>query len=81
MWSMLLIVATILRLTDALKAAGPGDKILVRPGLYEEEIVIDKPVEIIGDADDPRDIVIEATEKDAVLFQASMGRIANLCCF
>lgn len=38
-------------LTDALGAAKPGDRILVRPGLYREGIVIDKPVEIIGDGE------------------------------
>ena len=64
-------------LTQALGAAKPGTRILVRPGLYQEGVVIDKPVEIIGDGE-RADIVIEATGKDVVLFQSSMGRIANL---
>ena len=64
-------------LTDALQAAQPGDRILVRPGLYREGIVIDKPVEIIGDGK-LGDVVIEAVGKNAVLFRAGMGRIANL---
>jgi parallel beta-helix repeat protein len=64
-------------LTAALMAAKPGDRILVRPGLYKEGIVIDKPVEIIGDGT-LGEVVIEATGKNAVLFQANMGRIANL---
>jgi parallel beta-helix repeat protein len=64
-------------LTDALKAASPGDRILVRAGLYREGIVIDKPVEIIGDGE-LGDVVIEARGEKAVLFQANMGRIANL---
>jgi len=64
-------------LTGALKAANPGDRILVRPGLYQEGIVIDKPVEIIGDG--PLDeVVVEASGSDVVLFRAGMGRIANL---
>jgi len=33
----------------AIEAASPGDRILVRPGLYEESLVVDKPLEIIGD--------------------------------
>ena len=33
----------------AIKAAKPGDRILVRPGLYEEGLVVDKPLEILGD--------------------------------
>jgi len=64
-------------LTEALAAAEPGTRILVRPGFYQEGVVIDKPVEIIGDGD-LDDIVIEANGKHAVSFQANMGRIANL---
>jgi F-box protein 11 len=45
-------------LTEALKAAKPGTRILVRPGLYREGVFIDKPVELIGDGD-RSDIVIE----------------------
>ncbi len=64
-------------LTAALDAAKPGTRILVRPGLYREGVVIDRPVEIIGDGEQS-DIVIESTGKDTILFKASMGRIANL---
>ncbi len=64
-------------LTDALAAAKPGDRILVRPGLYREGIVIDKPLEIICDGN-PGEIVIEAMGKNTVLFRATMGRISNL---
>jgi parallel beta-helix repeat protein len=64
-------------LTEALKAAKPGTRILVRPGLYREGLVIDKPVEIVGDGD-RSDIVFEAVGKDVVLFKSSMGRITNL---
>lgn len=64
-------------LTDALQAAKAGDRILVRPGLYREGVIIEKPVEIIGDGD-LGEVLFEATGKDAILFKASMGRIANL---
>ena len=64
-------------ITEALKAVKAGARIFVRPGLYKEGIVIDKPVEIIGDGKRD-DIVIEASGKDAVLFQADNGRLANL---
>jgi parallel beta-helix repeat protein len=64
-------------LTRALRAAKPGYRIVVRPGLYREGIVIDKAVEIIGDGD-PGEIVIEAEGKDVILFQANMGRVVNL---
>jgi parallel beta-helix repeat protein len=64
-------------LTEALNAAQPGDRILVRPGLYQEGIVIDKPVEIIGDGE-LSEIVIEAGDQDVILFKANIGRISNL---
>jgi len=64
-------------ITAAVQAANPGDRILVRAGLYNEGIVIDKPLEIIGDAS-PGEVVIRATGKDVVLFKTSMGRIANV---
>ncbi len=61
----------------AIKAARPGDRILVRPGLYEEALIINKPLEIIGDGP-LSDIEIRARGADAVLFRANIGRIANL---
>jgi F-box protein 11 len=66
-----------LTVTGALKAAHPGDRILIRRGLYKEGIVIDKPVEIIGDGE-LGEVVIEAKGKNVVLFQATMGRITNV---
>jgi F-box protein 11 len=61
----------------AIKAAQPGDRILVRPGLYEEGLVIDKPLEVLGDGP-AADIQIRAVDADALLFQASIGRVTNL---
>ncbi|MGY2276924.1 right-handed parallel beta-helix repeat-containing protein [Pseudomonas monsensis] len=66
-----------LSISEALCAASPGDRILVRPGLYREGLVIDKPIEIIGEGE-LGEVVIEAENKNAVRFMASMGRIANL---
>ncbi len=64
-------------ITQAIKAVKPGTRILVRPGLYRESIVIDKTVEILGDGNKD-DIVIEAFDKDTVYFQADNGKVANL---
>ncbi len=64
-------------ITEALEAVKAGTRILVRPGLYEEGIVIDKPVEIVGDGKRD-DIVLKASGKNTVLFQADNGLIANL---
>ena len=61
----------------AIKAAKPGDRILVRPGLYLEGLVVDKPLEILGDGS-LSDIEIRARDASALLFRASIGRVANL---
>ena len=63
-------------ITEAIKAANPGDRILVRPGLYKEGLVMDKPVEIIGDGD-MSEVIIEATG-NTLLFNTTMGRVSNL---
>jgi F-box protein 11 len=63
--------------SEAIEAAKPGDRILVRPGLYEESLVVDKPLEIIGDGP-LEDIEIRARDADALVFRASIGRVANL---
>jgi parallel beta-helix repeat protein len=36
-------------ISEAVKNAQPGTRILVRPGFYLESLVIDKPLEILGD--------------------------------
>ncbi|HEV2706474.1 MAG TPA: right-handed parallel beta-helix repeat-containing protein [Pyrinomonadaceae bacterium] len=64
-------------ITEAIAAAEAGYRILVRPGLYQEGLLIDKPLEIIG-AGNAADVVIQATGQNAVLFKATMGRISNL---
>lgn len=61
----------------AITAASPGDRILVRPGVYQENLVIDKPLEILGDGP-VADIEIRACGVDVVLFKANIGRMANL---
>ena len=66
-----------LTITEAIEAADPGDRILVRPGLYRGGMVIEKPLEIIGDGE-PGEIVVEAKGKDTLLFKTTMGRVANL---
>jgi parallel beta-helix repeat protein len=64
-------------IVDALHSARPGDRILIRPGMYRENIIINKPVEIVGDAKID-DVIIETTEGTTVLCQTNMARIANL---
>lgn len=62
---------------EAIEAARPGDRIVVAPGLYEEALVVDKPLEIIGQG--PVDeVIVRVRESHAIVFAANIGRIANL---
>src|SRR5438552_3123738 len=36
-------------LTDATRKAPSGARLLIRPGRYEEGVVLDRPLELIGD--------------------------------
>jgi len=64
-------------ISEAIERVTPGTRILVRPGLYQEGLVIDKPLEIIGDGE-PGEIVIQVSNYNVILFQTTMGRVANL---
>jgi F-box protein 11 len=46
-------------------------------GLYQEGLVVDKPLEILGDGP-LADIEVQARGADALLFKASIGRVTNL---
>ena len=61
----------------AIRAANPGDRILVRPGRYEESLLIDKPLELIGDGP-LAEIEIWGTDTNVLTFGAETGRVANL---
>ncbi|MHB9072401.1 MAG: right-handed parallel beta-helix repeat-containing protein [Desulfobaccales bacterium] len=64
-------------ITEAIIAANPGDRIVVNPGLYEEGLVLDKPLEIVG-VGGPEEVIVQAREKNALAFKTTMGRVANL---
>jgi parallel beta-helix repeat protein len=64
-------------ISKAITAARPGTLIRVRPGHYREGLIIDKPLEIVGDGD-RGDVIVEAIGADVALFKTTMGRIANL---
>jgi F-box protein 11 len=62
----------------AVKAAGPGDTIMVRPGFYADALYLDQPLQVVGDGD-REDIVITASGDQNVLESvADGGRVANL---
>jgi parallel beta-helix repeat protein len=65
------------KVSQAIAAAKPGDRIIVRRGRYSEGLLIDKPLEIIGEGD-PLDVLIEASGCAVILFKGNMGIVRNL---
>lgn len=66
-------------ITEAIKAASVDarDKIFVSPGVYKEALVIDKPVDIIGEGL-ASSVIVEGSAANTVLSTASSGLVANL---
>lgn len=69
-------------ISSALRVASPGDVILIRPGTYTEQLIIDKPVEIIGVGvlEEHQQAVVRTSDCSAIVYQAagSAGRISSL---
>lgn len=66
-----------LTISAAIQGAKPGDRILVRPGLYQERLVIDKTLEIIGDGP-AGEIRVQAKGRNVLCFRSAAGRVARL---
>jgi F-box protein 11 len=62
---------------EAIAAADEGDRIVVRPGTYQEGLVLDRPLEVVGEGD-PSAIVVEAKRTSAIRLTAATARVANL---
>lgn len=61
----------------AINDVPPNWLIFVPPGIYHESIILNKPVEIIGDG--PRDqIIIESSDADCIQMQTSVATIRHL---
>ena len=61
----------------AMEAAQPGARIVIRPGTYTENLVLDKPLELIGEG--ARDAVLVAvTSGRAMKVTASLGLVRNI---
>ena len=63
-------------IAKAIKAAQPGDRIEVQPGVYKEAIVIDKPLEIVGQG--PMAKIVISSSVNVVNMSTSSAAIRNL---
>ena len=64
-------------ISQAIKEADPGSRILVHSGIYDEGLILDKALEIVGDGN-LGDVTVRAEGKDAISFKAASGRVSNL---
>jgi F-box protein 11 len=64
-------------ITEAIKNAAPGTRILVRPGFYNEGFAIDKQLEIVGDGP-LRDIIIESKDTNCIRMQTERATVRGL---
>ena len=65
------------KISEAVKNAPEGSRILIRPGLYNDSIVIDKKLEIIGDGE-LSEIIIESTDAHCMLIDTPEAFINGL---
>lgn len=63
-------------INEAVKAAAPGATILIRPGVYQESVVIDEPVELI--ADGGGEVAIEVFNLSCIMMSAERAKISGL---
>ncbi|HEX8146703.1 MAG TPA: right-handed parallel beta-helix repeat-containing protein [Pyrinomonadaceae bacterium] len=64
-------------INEALKHVAAGGRVLVRPGVYEEGVVLDKRVNIVGDG--PREeIVVRVAGASCLKSSAEAARVAGL---
>ncbi len=64
-------------ITEAIKKALPKTRIIVKPGEYQESIIIDKYIEIIGDGK-VKNVVIKAVNSHGVSMGTYDAKISNL---
>jgi serine/threonine protein kinase len=64
-------------LTAAVSNARNNERILVRPGIYSEGLILDKPVEIIGDGTKDQ-IILESSNTDCLLMNTDFATVRGL---
>jgi parallel beta-helix repeat protein len=64
-------------ISEAMKAAKEGAKILVKEGIYREGLVINKPVEIIGDGE-TSEIILEYSDGNCIFMKTDYAKVKGL---
>ncbi len=64
-------------ISTAIITAEAGDRILVKPGVYQEDLIIDKPLEIFGDGE-VADIVVESQNSHCISMKTDNALVRGL---
>lgn len=64
-------------ISEALASVSAGSTIIVKPGQYHQSLVLNKPVEIIGDGS-VEEIILVTEASACILMQTTNARVANL---
>jgi len=64
-------------ISEALRAVAPDSRLLIREGIYNESILLDKPIEIIGDGA-VENIIVEGANSSCVSMQTDRATIRGL---
>jgi hypothetical protein len=64
-------------IADALAQAPTGAKIVIQPGTYREQLVLQKKVEIVGSGT-ASEVIIEGPDGNCLLTRSDMARVRNL---
>src|SRR5262249_43745871 len=60
----------------AVRASAPGTRIVVQPGLYNEGLVLDRPVEIVGEGDG--EVIVQNAEGNCLLMHTDYAVVRNV---
>jgi len=64
-------------ITAAIQNANPGDRILIHEGIYDEALMLDKVLELVGDGK-LGEVEIRSYGKSVIHFKTSAGLVRNL---
>lgn len=64
-------------ISEAINDAQDGDKILVQEGLYRESLIINKPLEIVGDGE-ISEIILEYIDGSCIFMKTEFAKIRGL---
>jgi parallel beta-helix repeat protein len=62
---------------EAVHRAAPGDRVVVQPGLYQETLVLDKDIEILGEGS-REEIILQANDSSCLVLRGPSALVQGL---